>query len=121
MEKSNPRARSHTERPAKRLPAPGLETTSAIKQLSASADSGHPRFSARNGHPTRDIRGLEGCFMQRVNLYGARSEAVSGARERPRLTAVFRPFWHGHGTIAPSADPLDANDRRVPGRDDRGS
>jgi hypothetical protein len=53
VEKSNPRARSDTERPAKRLPAPGLETTSVIKQLSASADSDHPRFSARNGHPTR--------------------------------------------------------------------
>ena len=62
MEKSNPRARSDTERPAKRLPAPGLETISAVKQSSASADSDHPRFSARNGHPTRDIRGLEGMF-----------------------------------------------------------
>jgi hypothetical protein len=60
VEKSNPRARSDTERPAKRLPAPGLETISAVKQQSASADGGHPQFSARNGHPTRDIRGLEG-------------------------------------------------------------
>jgi hypothetical protein len=81
VEKSNPRARSHTERPAKRLPAPGLETTTAIKQLSASADSGHPRFSARNGHPARDIQGLEVCYTHRVNLHVPRSEAVLGARE----------------------------------------
>jgi hypothetical protein len=80
VEKSNPRARNHTERPAKRLPAPGLEPTSAIKQSSASADSGHPRFSARNGHPTRDIQGLEVCFTQRVNLPLPRSEAVHNAR-----------------------------------------
>jgi hypothetical protein len=58
LEKSNPRARSDTERPVKRPPAPGLETTSAIKQQSASAGSNRTRFSARNGHPTRDIQGL---------------------------------------------------------------
>ena len=80
MEKSNPRARSDTERPAKRLPAPGLETTTAIKQLSASADSDHPQFSARNGHPTRDIQGLEGRFTQRVHLRVPRSDVVRGAR-----------------------------------------
>ena len=44
---------------------PGLETTSAVKQSTASADSDHPRFSARNGHPTRDIRGLEGRFSSK--------------------------------------------------------
>jgi hypothetical protein len=31
VEKSNPRARSDTERPVSWLPAPGLETTSTIK------------------------------------------------------------------------------------------
>jgi hypothetical protein len=38
-----------------------LETTSTIKLETASADSGHPRFSARNGRPARDTYGLEGC------------------------------------------------------------
>jgi hypothetical protein len=43
----------------KRLPAPGLETTSTIKLMTASADSSHPRFSARNGRPARDTWGLD--------------------------------------------------------------
>jgi PHD/YefM family antitoxin component YafN of YafNO toxin-antitoxin module len=38
---------------------PGLETISAFRRSSASADSDHPRFPPWNGHPARDIRGLE--------------------------------------------------------------
>jgi len=70
LEKSDPRARSDTERPVKRLPAPGLETTSAIKQSSASAGSNQPRFSARNGHPGTGYQGLRRTFhdfLQRAN------------------------------------------------------
>jgi hypothetical protein len=51
VEKSNPRDQRHTERPAKRLPAPGLEPTSAIKQLAASAESAHPDFPPGTGIP----------------------------------------------------------------------
>ena len=58
LKQSDPRARSDTERPVKRLPAPGLETTSAIKQWPASAGSNQPRFSARNGHPGTGYQGL---------------------------------------------------------------
>jgi hypothetical protein len=81
VEKSNPRARSNTERPAKQLPAPGLEPISAVKQSSASADSSHPRFSARNGHPTRDIMGLGVHFMVGADLGVPRSEGVRGVFE----------------------------------------
>jgi len=41
---------------------------------------------------------LEGRFTQRANLPVPRSEDVRGARERPLMTTVCRPFWHGHGT-----------------------
>jgi len=69
LKKSNPHARSDTERPVTWLPAPGLETTSAVKQSSASAGSSHPRFSARNGHPARDIKGLGGLRRRHVSWH----------------------------------------------------
>jgi hypothetical protein len=81
LEKSNPRARSNTERPVNRLPAPGLETISKIKQSSASADSDHPQFSARNGHPARDIRGLGDRWLGPSDLGRCRSEPLWRARE----------------------------------------
>jgi hypothetical protein len=91
LEKSNPRARRHSERPAERLPAPGLETISSVKQQSASADSGHPRFSARNGHPARDIRGLEGPFeaSQDVAWYRPASHLAAS------IVADCRRMSHG--------------------------
>ena len=36
----------------------------------------------------------------RVNQHVLRSEAVRGVRRSPLATAVFRPFWHGHGADA---------------------
>jgi hypothetical protein len=33
-----------------------------------------------------------------------RSEVVRGARGRPLMTEVFRPFWHGRGTDASIRD-----------------
>jgi hypothetical protein len=47
VKKSNPRARSDTERPVSRLPAPGLETTSKIKL------SRRQRTAATTDFPTR--------------------------------------------------------------------
>jgi hypothetical protein len=44
MEKSNPRARSDTERPLSWLPAPGLETTSTIKMLRRQRAAATPIF-----------------------------------------------------------------------------
>src|SRR5207248_8701443 len=64
LEKSNPRARSNTEQPVSWLPAPGLETTSTIKQWTASAGSSHPQFSAPNGRPCRESCGLEDAAHQ---------------------------------------------------------
>src|SRR5207344_2466496 len=66
LEKSNPRARSNTEQPVSWLPAPGLETTSAIKQSTASAGSSHPQFSAPNGRPCRESCGLEDRMLPRA-------------------------------------------------------
>jgi hypothetical protein len=83
LEKSNPRARSDTERPVKRLPAPGLETTSAIKQRTASAGSSHPHFPPGTGIPTRDIRGLGESLGTWCNLLVTRSAAVWAVRESP--------------------------------------
>jgi hypothetical protein len=44
MEKSDPRARSDTERPVSWLPAPGLETTSTIKVVGVSGRRPPPIF-----------------------------------------------------------------------------
>jgi hypothetical protein len=55
---------------------------------------------------------LKVCFTQRVNQPMPRSQAVRGVRERPLATAVFRPFWHGHGTDASAR----RSDRRPPSR-----
>ena len=41
--------------------------------------------------------------MQRVNLAEPRSEAVRGARKRPLMTAVSRPFRHRCGTAVADA------------------
>jgi hypothetical protein len=59
MEKSNPRARSDTERPVSWLPAPGLETTSTIKLGRRQRTAATPIFRPEPRH-RRDISGLEG-------------------------------------------------------------
>src|SRR6516225_9182365 len=100
LEKSNPRARSNTERPVKRLPASGLETTSAIKQSSASAGSSRPDFPARNGHPARDIQGLGGTFPTSPDVAQCRlTSALAAAKiAGRRLTSPYAggrwlPVW----------------------------
>lgn len=47
---------------------------------------------------------LGGRSAQGVDLRMPRSDAVHGARRRPLVTAVFRPFWHGRGTDASIRD-----------------
>jgi hypothetical protein len=41
---------------------------------------------------------LRRSFQAGGHLRASRSVIVGGARGRPPVTAVFRPFWHGRGT-----------------------
>ena len=58
--------------------------------------------SARNGHPTRDIRGLGVHFTVGLHLDVSRSEDVCGVLERLPMTAVVLTSCHVRGT--PPAD-----------------
>ena len=64
-------------------------------------------IALRSRDGTGVTRSLEGRFRQGVNLHLPRSEAVRGARERPLLTAVIRPNWHGRGTSPAASTWLD--------------
>ena len=91
------------ERPVKRLPAPGLETTSAIKQQSASAGSGHPNFPPGTGIPAGISGGLGDRFGHRTGLAAPRSAwsgdmpwlTVSHGRTALDLARIWHGPWHG--------------------------
>src|SRR5262249_7540111 len=69
MKKSDPRARSDTERPVSWLPAPGLETTSTIKL------GRRQRTAATADFPTRTAS-VQG--YQRLGRSVARSVLIAG-------------------------------------------
>jgi hypothetical protein len=105
VEKSNPRARSNTERPVNRLPAPGLETTSTIKLVTASADSGHPDFPPGTGvRPRTSWAWKVGDVETALTRHhaGAGLQA-SSTRELPLLPERVPGIWPVRGPLRPVA------------------
>jgi hypothetical protein len=69
----------------------------AIKQWTASAGSSHPQFSAPNGRPTRESRGLEGREWAFRDLPGCCSVRRQPVREYPWSTPGDCLIGHAAG------------------------
>ena len=92
----------------------GLPRQSPAQRRAAAECNGAALIPMRLNSATQShylvTRCLEVCFTQRVKQPMPRSEAVRDVRESPLMTAVSRPFWHGHGTNANAR----RSDRRLP-------